>query len=237
MLARWQVAGRPFSGQLADQPAQAGRETFPLPAGQPGQDPGLPGLPGAPHHGRDPAALRGEVEPDVALVGLVPAALDPALALQPGGQPGCTVLFSRPSSVPSWPWAMPRAATSSIRARASEVDSTGSGGWSASSGPAAAPGAAGCAVSPESGRPESGRPESGVPESGAAASGRLALGWPFPAVGFPGPVPSGFTTRSSWVSSWTSSESSAETFTQQLYRTTGRMVHFQRDSCPIQLTG
>ena len=42
---------------------------------------------------RDPAALRGEIEPDVALVRLVPAAPDPALALQPGRQPAYRALL------------------------------------------------------------------------------------------------------------------------------------------------
>jgi hypothetical protein len=36
-----------------------------------------------------------------------------------------TVLFSRPSRVASWPCAIPRAASSSIRARASEAETAG----------------------------------------------------------------------------------------------------------------
>src|ERR1035441_928313 len=38
-----------------------------------------------------------------------------------------TVLFSRPSRLASWPWAMPRAATSSTRALASDADTPGTG--------------------------------------------------------------------------------------------------------------
>src|SRR5262249_9358666 len=74
----------PRPGARARQPAgRAGA----LPGRQPGRDPRLTCLPGLPHLGGDHPSLGGEVEAHEALVLLVPAAPEPALALQAGGQP------------------------------------------------------------------------------------------------------------------------------------------------------
>jgi hypothetical protein len=121
---RWKIAKEPFRDQATDQATQASRETGPLLGGQRGDDPGLPGLPGPPHPGRDPPALGREIQPDIPLVLLVAATPIQPLRSSPAAR-RLTVLFSRPSRVASWPWAMPRAATSSMSALASDADTTG----------------------------------------------------------------------------------------------------------------
>jgi hypothetical protein len=82
-----------FCGETAHQAAQARREAGALLRGERGQDAGLPGLPGTPDLARDGAARRCQVEPDVALVLLVPAAPQPALALQARRQPADRALL------------------------------------------------------------------------------------------------------------------------------------------------
>src|SRR5580693_1596481 len=86
-LAGTRVAEQPLGSQAADQAAQARGQAGPLLSRERAQDPRLAGLPGAPDPDGDRAALRGQVQPDVPLIALVPAAADPALALKPGRKP------------------------------------------------------------------------------------------------------------------------------------------------------
>ena len=87
LIAAGRLAEQALGGQAADQAAQSGGQARPLLGRQRAQDPGLPGLPGGPDPGGHYPALRGQVQPHVALVFLIPAAADPALALQAGREP------------------------------------------------------------------------------------------------------------------------------------------------------
>jgi hypothetical protein len=79
------LAENALRGQAAHQAAQAGGQAGPLLGRERGKDALLPRMPCLPQPRRDDAALRRQVQPDVPLVALVPAAPDPSLALQPRG--------------------------------------------------------------------------------------------------------------------------------------------------------
>jgi hypothetical protein len=79
--------------QFPDQPAQADGEADPFLGGQARQDARLERLERLPYPVGDEPALRGEVEPDVTVVSLVPPPPDPALALEAGRQPADRALF------------------------------------------------------------------------------------------------------------------------------------------------
>src|SRR5260370_7600040 len=87
------ITEQALRGECADEPAEADAQAGPFLLAQRAQNSGLALLPASPHARGHDAALRGEMEPDVALVRRVAPAPDPAFALEPGGQPADRALL------------------------------------------------------------------------------------------------------------------------------------------------
>src|SRR5450755_2327205 len=93
VAASRRVADNSFGGEAPDQPAEPCLQACALVSAQRRQDARLPGLPRVQDASRDCPALWRQVEPDVPLIVLIAAAPDPALPLQPGGQPAHRALL------------------------------------------------------------------------------------------------------------------------------------------------